>query len=52
VRRIGPSGDDVDGVGMVLIIVALAVLAACGLMASRRGAAGAGEEPVLLPVID
>ena len=43
----------VDGIGMVLIIVALAVLAACGVVAGRRGTvAAAGAESVLLPVID
>lgn len=50
--QLGEAPAIVDGIGMVLIIVALAVLATCGLTASRRGAAGAGEEPVLLPVID
>lgn len=50
--QLGEEPGLVDGIGMVLVIVALAVLARCGLLASRRGWAGAGEEPVLLPVID
>jgi drug/metabolite transporter (DMT)-like permease len=48
--QLGETPALVDGIGMVLIIVALAVLTACGLVASRRGVAG--EESVLLPVID
>jgi len=50
--QLGETPALVDGIGMVLIIVALAVLAACGSRAARRGAAATDEEPVLLPVID
>ena len=46
--QLGEAPALVDGIGMVLIIIALAVLAACG----RRGAAATGEECILLPVID
>jgi len=50
--QLGEQPALVEGVGMAMIIAALAVLAAGGLVAARRGAAAAGEEPVLLPVID
>jgi drug/metabolite transporter (DMT)-like permease len=42
----------VEGIGMALIIGALAVLAAHGLRAGRREAAAAGEEPAVRPVTD
>ena len=42
----------VEGIGMTLIIAALGVLAASGLLAGRRGTAAAGEEPNVRPVTD
>ena len=42
----------IEGIGMALIVAGLAVLAACGLVAGRRGAGVAGEGTVLFPVID
>jgi drug/metabolite transporter (DMT)-like permease len=50
--QLGEAPALVEGIGMTLIITALAVLAACGLVSARRGTAAAGQEPVLLPVID
>jgi len=50
--QLGEAPALVEGIGMAMIIAALAVLAACGLVAARRGSATAGEEPILLPVID
>jgi drug/metabolite transporter (DMT)-like permease len=52
--QLGEAPALLEGIGMALIIVALAVLAARGLLAARRGAMMAGEqpEPELLPVID
>ncbi len=41
-----------EGIGMLLIIAALAVLAAFGLLAGRRGATAAGEEPACRPMTD
>ena len=42
----------VEGAGMALIIAGLAVLAAVGVAAGRRGGPGGEEEPALLPLID
>jgi drug/metabolite transporter (DMT)-like permease len=52
--QLGEAPALLEGMGMTLIIVALAVLAARGLLAVRRGAVTAGQqpEPELLPVID
>lgn len=50
--QLGEVPTLVEGIGMVLIIAALAVLAGHGLLASRRDAASAGEEPTLRPVTD
>ena len=50
--QLGEAPSLVEGIGMVLIIAALAVLASCGLAAGRRGSAAAGEEAGLLPVIE
>ena len=43
--QLGEVPTLVEGIGMILIISALAVLAAHGLLAGRRGTAAAGEEP-------
>jgi drug/metabolite transporter (DMT)-like permease len=50
--QLGEVPTLVEGIGMLLIIGALAVLAAYGLLAGRRGAAAAGEEPDVRPVTD
>jgi drug/metabolite transporter (DMT)-like permease len=50
--QLGEAPALVEGIGMALIIAALAVLAACGLAAGRRGPVAAGEEAGLLPVIE
>ncbi len=50
--QLGEVPTLVEGVGMILIIAALAVLAGYGLLAGRRGAAAAGEEPAVRPVTD
>ena len=50
--QLGEVPTLVEGIGMVLIISALAVLAAYGLLAGRRGATAAGEEPDVRPVTD
>jgi len=50
--QLGEVPTLVEGIGMVSIISALAVLAAYGLLAGRRGAAAAGEEPDVRPVTD
>jgi drug/metabolite transporter (DMT)-like permease len=50
--QLGEVPTLVEGVGMILIIGALAVLAAQGLLAGRRGTAAAGEEPDVRPVTD
>ena len=50
--QLGEVPTLVEGIGMLLIIGALAVLAAHGLLAGRRGAAAAGEEPDVRPVTD
>lgn len=52
--QLGEAPALLEGVGMTLIIVALAVLAVRGLLAARRGAVPGGQqaEPELLPVID
>jgi drug/metabolite transporter (DMT)-like permease len=50
--QLGEVPTLVEGVGMILIISALAVLAAYGLLAGRRGTAAAGEEPDVRPVTD
>ena len=48
--QLGEVPTPVEGIGMILIISALAVLAAYGLLAGRRGATAAGEEPDVRPV--
>jgi drug/metabolite transporter (DMT)-like permease len=50
--QLGEVPTLVEGIGMILIISALAVLAAQGLLAGRRGTAAAGEEPDVRPVTD
>ena len=50
--QLGEVPTLVEGVGMILIIAALAVLAGYGLLAGRRGAVAAGEEPDVRPVTD
>ncbi len=50
--QLGEVPTLVEGIGMVLIIAALAVLAGYGLFAGRRGTAAAGEEPDVRPVTD
>jgi drug/metabolite transporter (DMT)-like permease len=50
--QLGEVPTLVEGIGMILIISALAVLAAYGLLAGRRGAAAAGAEPDVRPVTD
>jgi drug/metabolite transporter (DMT)-like permease len=50
--QLGEVPTPVEGLGMVLIISALAVLAAYGLLAGRRGTAAAGREPDVRPVTD
>ena len=50
--QLGEVPTLVEGIGMVLIISALAVLAAYGLLAGRRGTTAAGEEPDVRPVTD
>ena len=49
--QLGEVPTLVEGIGMALIIAALAVLAAHGLLAGRRGTAAAGE-PDVRPVTD
>ncbi len=50
--QLGEVPTLVEGIGMALIISALAVLAAYGILAGRRGTAAAGEEPDVRPVTD
>ena len=50
--QLGEVPTLVEGIGMALIIAALAVLAAYGLLAGRRGTAAAGDEPDVRPVTD
>jgi drug/metabolite transporter (DMT)-like permease len=50
--QLGEVPTLVEGIGMALIIAALAVLAAYGLLAGRRGTSAAGHEPELRPVTD
>ena len=50
--QLGEVPTLVEGIGMALIIGALAVLAAHGLRAGRRQAAAAGGEPDVRPVTD
>ena len=50
--QLGEVPTLVEGIGMILIISALAVLAAHGLLAGRRGTVAAGEEPDVRPVTD
>lgn len=50
--QLGEVPTLVEGIGMVLIITALAVLAGYGLSAGRRQAAAAGAEPDVRPVTD
>ena len=47
-----PVRNDVEGIGMILIVGALAILAAHGLAAGRRRPSPAEEEPVVRPVTD
>ena len=48
---LGEAPALVEGIGMTLIITALAVLAAAGIRNGRRGGTS-GDEPSLLPIID
>ena len=50
--QLGEVPTPVEAIGMILIIAALGVLAAHGLLAGRRGATAAGEEPDVRPVTD
>jgi drug/metabolite transporter (DMT)-like permease len=50
--QLGERPGVAEAAGMALIVVALAVLAARGVIASRRGAAGADESPAVQPVTD
>jgi drug/metabolite transporter (DMT)-like permease len=50
--QLGEVPTLVEGIGMILIIAALAVLAAYGLLAGRRGTTAAGQEPDVRPVTD
>ena len=50
--QLGEVPTLVEGIGMALIIGALAVLAAYGLFAGRRQAGAAGDEPDVRPVTD
>jgi drug/metabolite transporter (DMT)-like permease len=50
--QLGEVPTPVEGVGMALIIAALAVLAGYGLLTGRREAPAAGEEPAVRPVTD
>jgi len=50
----GETPTGVEAVGMALIVAALAIMAAVGVAAGRRGGPGgtSAEDGVLLPVID
>ena len=50
--QLGEVPTLVEGIGMILIVTALAVLAGQGLLAGRRGTAAPGEEPTVRPVTD
>jgi drug/metabolite transporter (DMT)-like permease len=50
--QLGEVPTLMEGIGMVMIISALAVLAVHGLRAGRRGTAAAGGEPDVRPVTD
>jgi drug/metabolite transporter (DMT)-like permease len=50
--QLGERPLAVEAVGMALIVAGLAVLAACGVIAARRGRGAVGEELVIPPVID
>jgi drug/metabolite transporter (DMT)-like permease len=50
--QLGEVPTLVEGIGMILIIGALAVLAGYGLLTGRGGASRAGEEPDVRPVTD
>ncbi|HQH22543.1 MAG TPA: DMT family transporter, partial [Thermoleophilia bacterium] len=50
--QLGETPTAVEGAGMALIIAALAVLAAYGLLAGRDRPVAAGEEPDVRPLID
>ncbi len=50
--QLGERPLAVEAVGMALIVAGLALLAACGVRAARRGRGAVGEEPVIPPVID
>ena len=50
--QLGEVPTPVEGIGMILIIAALALLAGYGLLAGRPGTAAAGEEPAVRPVTD
>jgi drug/metabolite transporter (DMT)-like permease len=49
--QLGEAPALVEGIGMMLIITALAVLAAAGIRNDRRGGTSGGEPP-LLPIVD
>ena len=49
-RAMRQAGD--EGIGMLLIITALGVLAAYGLLSGRHGTGAPGEAPDLRPVTD
>ena len=50
--QLGERPIAMEAIGMALIVAGLAVLAACGVIAARRGRGAVGEEPVIPPVID
>ena len=50
--QLGEVPTLVEGIGMLLIIAALGVLAAHGLLSGRRGTGTPGDEPELRPVTD
>ena len=50
--QLGEVPSLVEGIGMILIVGALAILAARGLAAGRRQPSPADEEPVVQPVTD
>jgi len=50
--QLGEAPTLVEGVGMILIVGALGILAARGLLAGRRQPSPADEEPLVQPVTD
>jgi hypothetical protein len=50
--QLGEVPTLVEGIGMILIVAALAVLAAGGLSAGRRKAPAAGEDLTVQPITD